>query len=804
MAKWIIILIFSTLAFSSFSQNKWLVNGNIRDTAGKPLENVNLKVQGTNLSMISDEAGNFKLELNERKGFIVTLTLMNYKTKEIYLNPEMAGKTINLILDPFDYQIDEVLISDNKLQEKGLVRIESKLLNSIPNIGGDNIQVLIKTMPGVASGNELSSNYSVRGGNFDENLVYINGIEIYRPALLQSGQQEGLSMANPDLVSNINFSSGGFSAVYDDKMSSVLDLKYRDPVGFEAGTSLSLLGASAHVEGNLLKKKFSYLSGFRYKNSQYVLKSLETNGEFKPNFTDFQGLFSYKFNQKLSASFLGYYANNNYLFYPEDRVTSFGTLSDALSLYVDFEGKEKDNFNSSLGALSVDYRVSEKSDMKWSASLYNSSESLTYDIDGRYSLNQLDKQLGSSSFGDSILNLGIGRYIDHARSYYQARIFSLQHKGWALLGNNNLQWGLKYQYQLFDDKVNEWKMIDSAGYSIPYRLDELKLAESWYSNNNKASIRFSAYVNSNYRSTTSIKWNVEYGIRYSFSELNKEHLVSPRISAGWYPNLNKKLYFRIGGGLYYQAIVFREIIDRQGNIHPETKTPFSVQYTASGDYDFKMMGRPFHLKAEMYYKDLHRMIPYSIENIKNIYYPGQSAKGFAGGLDLRVNGEFVKDVESWLSISLMKSGIDIQGDTIGIQPLPNDHLLNVSLYFQDYVPGNERFKMYLALYYLTGRPFGPPSNDTYYAPLRINSYRRADIGFSIDLKSDKGMYFKHFKQVYLNLEIFNLLGINNIVSYNWMKIVPNTNVVGYETYSSVAVPNRLSARRLNIRLQISF
>jgi hypothetical protein len=808
LKRFAFLLMMSLFFLQAYAQKNWEVSGTIKDTAGKAVEHVNIIVINTNISTSSDKGGNFNLSFSEKRPFILSFSGMNFKNKEIEINPDSAGKIIEITLEPFDYQIGEVTISNNKTTENGLIKIESKLLNSIPSIGGDNIQVFIKTMPGVASGNELSSNYSVRGGNFDENLVYINDIEIFRPALLQSGQQEGLNMANPDLVSKIDFSPGGFSVIYDDKMSSVLDIKYRKPDEFKAGSSISLLGASTYFEGNMLNKKFTHLTGIRYKNAQYLLKSLETNGEYRPNFFDFQSILSYHFNNKLTASFLGYYANNNFLFFPEDRITSFGTISEALSLYVDFNGNEKDNFTSAIGSLSLDYKISDKTHLKWGTAIYNNNESLTYDIEGRYSLNQLDKQLGSSTFGDSILNLGIGRYLDHARSYYNSRVFSFWHNGWSQLGNNYIQWGIKYQHELYSDKVNEWKMIDSAGYSIPNYNDQLALSESWFSNNTQNTNHLSAYIHSVYHNPGDKLWNIDYGIRYSLSSLNNESLLSPRISIGWYPQKNNKLYLRMGGGLYYQSIVFREIIDRQGNMHPETKTPYSIQYTASGDYDFKMMGRPFHFKAEIYYKRLFRMIPYSVDNIKNVYYPGQTGNGYASGIDFRLNGEFVKDVESWLSVSLMKSGIDIDKDTLGMQPLPNDHLVNVSLYFQDYVPGNKRFKMYLAMFYLSGRPFGPPNNDGYYAPLRIADYKRVDIGFSVDLKpEEKKLYYgfgKIFKQVLLNLEVFNLLGINNIVSYNWIKIVPNSSIVGYEQYSSVAVPNRLSARRFNIRLLMSF
>lgn len=807
MQKWMFVCLAYIFCLPAFAQNNWEIYGTVKDSSGIPLEHILINVIDNNSSTVTDHKGFFKFSFQELHDYQLLFSGLNYRNKKVTVKPEMKGIELIVLLEASPIQISEVLISDNKVLQNGLTRIEPKILNSIPSIGGDRVQNIIKTMPGVASVNELSSAYTVRGGNYDENLVYINGIEILRPALLQSGQQEGLNMINADLVSRIEFSSGGFSAVFDDKMSSVLDIKYRQPEKFSAGASISLLGASLFIEGTGLKDKFSHLTGLRYKNAQYLFKTLETSGEYKPNFFDFQSLISYHFSKKFNASIFGYFSDNNYLFFPDDRSTSFGTTAEAIKLYIDFEGKENDRFRSLLGAFTLNFSPAENTMLKISSSLYDNHESLNYDIEGRYSLNQLDKQLGSSSFGDSILNLGIGRFIDHARSYYNARIFSLNHTGWWYQTNNKISWGLKFQKEFFEDQVNEWKMMDSAGYSIPYTNQEIILAERWYSNNLQKTDKISAFINNSYQNPGR-RWNLEYGIRYTFSNINQQQLFSPRVSAGWFPLAEKKFFLRAGSGVYYQSLVFREIIDRDGKIYPSTKTPFAIHYTLSGDYDFQLMGRPFHFKAELFYKNLNNLIPYSVENIRNIYYPGKTAKGFAGGIDMRLNGEFVKDTESWLSISLMKSGIKIAGDTIGKQPLPNDHFVNISLYFQDYVPGNERFRMYLALYYVSGRPFGPPNNTAYYAPLRIKDYKRADIGFSVELKQSEGMARRkssaYFKQVLLNIEIFNLLGISNTISYNWVTVVPNSSVIGSDIYSTFAVPNRLSARRLNLRLLVQF
>ncbi|MDF1549907.1 MAG: carboxypeptidase-like regulatory domain-containing protein, partial [Bacteroidales bacterium] len=657
MLKYVLTFLLSLHFFLLSAQNEWIIKGIIADSAGNPIEYVNIKVLNSNNGTVSDNKGNYNLHIKSKKEIILQFSAINYASKEIAIPYLSHPIELNVFLESKDEELSEIQITDEKAREKGLTSIEPKLLDNIPNISGNQIQTFIKTLPGVASVNELSANYSVRGGSFDENLVYINDFEIFRPVLLQSGQQEGLNMVNSDLVSKVEFSSGGFSAKYADKMSSVLDITYKKPIEFKATTSLSLLGASAHIEGSHFNKKISHLTGLRYKNSQYLLSSLDTQGEYKPNFLDFQTLLSYNLYGNIKVSLLAYYANNNYLFYPEDRNTSFGTTNEALNLYIDFEGSEKDKFTSMMGGINIEYRPSENLNLKLTGAAYDNSESLTYDIKGRYSLNQLDKELGSSTFGDSILNLGIGSFIDHARSYFDANIYSLNHTGWWQTGRHFVQWGLKFQNEQVNDRINEWKMVDSAGFSIPYTNSEIKLAEYWNSQNNLNSNRYNSYIQANFKNDGQLLWNIEYGVRASWWDVNKELLISPRISISWYPYKIQKLYFRIGGGVYYQSVFYREIIDRQGIMHKNAKTPYSIQYTASIDYDFAMFKRPFHFKAEAYYKDLKKIIPYGVDNIRLIYYPDKQAKGYAGGLDLRVNGEFVKGTDSWLSLSIMKSGI---------------------------------------------------------------------------------------------------------------------------------------------------
>ncbi len=797
------------IGYSALSQSNISIRGKLTDESGKALELVNISVKGTSNGAVSSANGNYTLSYSGKSPVTLSFSRISFIQKDTSI-VFVAGKNIvlNISLSAKDEQIAEIKIIDKGAKEGGLIQLDAKILNSIPLVSGNQIQSFIKTLPGVASVNEMSSNYSVRGGNFDENLVYINNFEIFRPVLVQTGRQEGLDMANADLVSAIDFSSGGFAAKYGDKISSVLDIHYKKPTEFKGSASLGLLGASAHAEGTAAKGKLSYLSGIRYKNSQYLLNSLETKGEYKPNFFDAQTQIDYRFSDKFSIDLLAYFSNNNYLFYPEDQETSFGTIQEAVNLFVDFEGNEKDKFTSILGGLTFKYQLNPLLAMELKASAYVDYEELKYDIKGRYSLNQLDKQIDSDSFGDSILNLGIGSFLNHARNYFEANIYTLNYKASYVLANQFVQWGVKYQNEEVQDKITEWQLIDSAGYSIPYNGESIELASSLHSENKLSSNRYSAFLQSVYKSNSGIEWNIEYGLRFQYWDVNKNVLLSPRVAGGFYPSLNKKLYLRVSSGVYYQSLFYKEIIDRNGVLYENLNSPRSIHFTGSADYDFSMFDRPFHLKGEFYYKIIDDIIPYSIDNIRVHYYPDKVANGYITGLDFRLNGEFVPGVESWLSVSLMKSEMQIENDTIGKQPFPNDHPINISLFFQDYVPGNDRFRVNLALVYIGGLPFGPPMDDTYYAPLRMPSYKRVDIGFTVALKQEgkksKSNFFNTFRYINIGLDVFNLLGINNIISYNWITVVPNSSSVETTVNDQYAVPNHLSARRFNLRLTVGF
>ena len=803
------ILLMILLSTKVLSQNKTVISGKVISADGAVLEMVNVSISGSRLGTFTDSQGFYKLNYSGKSPIHLHFSHLNYAPLDTLLSYKNQKQiTCNIVLKPKDKELAEINITDKSSAESGITKLDPKIMNTVPHVSGNRIQTLIKTLPGVAAVNEMSSNYSVRGGNFDENLVYINGFEIFRPVLVQAGKQEGLDMANADLVSTVNFSAGGFPAKYGDKMSSVLAIKYKKPTVFKAGFNIGLLGASGHLEGSSKNRKFSYLAGIRYKNSQYLLNSLETKGEYKPNFLDAQANFVYELSKSWSISLLTYFSNNNYLFYPEDRSTSFGTTKDAVNLYVDFEGGEKDRFMSALGGLTAQYKSGKNYNMQIKTSAYADYEALKYDIKGRYSLNELDKQIGSETFGDSILNLGIGSFISHARNYFNAQIYNIEYKIDYSGNKQNIQAGIKYQLENISDEINEWEMTDSAGYSIPYTGTELLLSKAYRSENQIVSNRYFAYIQANYHGKGLVKWNIEYGLRFQYWDFNRKSLISPRIAGGFYPTNKQKLYLRFSSGIYYQSLFYKEIINYRGDIYSDISSPRSIHFSASGDYDFKMFQRPFHFKTELYYKLIDHIIPYSVDNIRILYYPEKTAEGYIGGADFRLNGEFVPGVDSWLSLSLMKSAMEIENDTLGKQPFPNDHPVNISLFFQDYVPGNDRFRMNLALMYLSGLPFGPPQEDSYYAPLRMPAYFRVDIGFSAELKKEnvlnKSAWLNKFRFVRLSLDIFNLLGINNTISYNWIRVVPNSaNLSGLQA-TEFAVPNYLSNRRINLSLTIGF
>ncbi len=818
MRKIIIINIFIFALVSIVSAQYGTIHGKIGNKQGSILELVNISVKGKPIGTSSDFNGFYELVIPAEHEVTISFSSIGYLQLDTLILVSKDSKVaLNVILKPTHEEIEEIHIEDKEIRKTSLTRLDPRLMSMIPEASG-NLEAMIKTLPGVSSNNELSSQYSVRGGNFDENLVYVNGIEIYRPFLIRSGQQEGMSFINPDMVSSVLFSAGGFDARYGDKMSSVLDIKYKQPRGWGGAVSLSLLGSSLSVYGDSKDHRFRHISGFRYKTTKYLLNSLETEGNYDPRFMDFQTSMSYDITHKLKLSFLGNYANNRYKFVPEDRRTKFGTYQEAYELSMYFDGQEIDQFSTYTGALELEYNVHDHLELKLVGSAFRTFEQETFDIQSQYYINAVDKQLGSESFGDSISTLGVGTYLKHARNYLQATVFNIEHKGILEQYKNKWQWGARWQKEIIDDNLTEWKMTDSAGYALPYTDSIVSMEYYIRGNNNLNSNRFNAFLQDTYTfSLDSSELYLTGGIRASYWDLNKELIVSPRINVAYIPNWESDFVFRFSTGYYYQPAFYKEmrVPDSVGSINYNIKSQKSIHFVLGSDYNFRVWNRPFKLVTEVYYKVLQDLITYSVDNVRVIYSGENDADGYAMGLDMKLNGEFVKGVDSWISFSLMKTEENIRGDMKpvydednnvigevdpGYVPRPTDQRVNVSVFFQDYLPGNHSYKMHIQINYATGLPFGPPNEPRYKAIGRMKPYKRVDIGFSKVLKSEgkvypKGHFLHHVKDSWLSLEVFNLLDNNNTISHEWVQDY---------TGRKYAVENSLTGRRINLKLSVRF
>jgi len=804
-------------AFTSMAQSVVSFEGKVFDVEGNPIESAHIRNMSNNTGVISGKDGSFYLKIPINKNVSIQVSCIGYVAKSFTVNSAIDQVSdYNIVLEISDYDIGEVSVVGELSPESNLIKIEAKHIELNPDISG-NLESLIKTMPGVSSNSELSSQYSVRGGNFDENLVYVNGIEIYRPLLVRSGQQEGLSFLNSDMVSSIHFSSGGFETRFGDKMSSVLDIRYRKPFDFAATVSLSFLGGNVHVEDVSKNGKFTYNTGFRYKTSQYVLNSLETKGDYNPEFYDFQTYFTYKANNKLDFDFLGYYSLNSYQFVPVNRKTSFGTIDEALNLNIYYDGNEKDRFETYLGAFTSNYNPNENLSFKLILSAFRTFEEETYDIQGQYFLNELDNTIGSDTYGDSIMNIGIGTFLNHARNYLTASVYSASFNGGYYKSNNRLRWGAKYNYEVIDDAVSQWKMLDSAGYSLPYNGSTIELYESARATNNIHSSRVTAYIQDTYNKefANNADFYLNFGLRAYYWDFNKEFNITPRMSLSYKPGWKKDMLFRFASGLYFQPPFYKEMKNAEGVVNSDIKSQKSIHFVLGNDYTFSAWNRPFKLTTEIYYKILRDLIPYKIDNVHLEYSAENMAKGYAYGVDFKINGEFVQGIESWASLSLMQTKEDIEGDSFinsegetiypGYYSRPTDQLVNFSMYFQDYLPMNPSYRMNLSLHYGSSLPFSSPEKDRYDQVYRMKPYKRVDLGFSkVIIKKDKefktGSFLNIFEDMWISFEVFNLLDINNTISYMWVKTVNNQ----AGNASQYAVPNYLTSRRYNLKLTIKF
>ncbi len=793
-------------------QQNAIINGTIYDEEGKPLFSASVVVENENFGTVTDTRGKFSLEVAPDRQHIVIISYLGYHTYTDTLYT-IADKTYTITqqLKPDTEEIEGLTKYGTYDRRNTLTRIDIRSIDKLPTSTGSIESFLQITQMGVSSGNELSSQYSVRGGNYDENLIYVNDIEIHRPVLVQSAQQEGLSFINPSMISSIEFSAGGFEARFGDKMSSVLDIKYNRPSEFKGTASASLLGGTAHLEGVTQNNRFTYNTGIRYKTTRYLLNSLQVEGDYNPSFMDAQTFLTYDISKSFEIGLMGNVSTNRFNLVPSKRSTDFGTFQQNFNLTVYYEGQEYDKFDSYLGAVSINFHPNEKLSMKIIGSGFISDEVITYDILGEYWLNLLSR--GSSGSGDTLINIGTGAALEHARNYLYSQIYSIEYKGTFYEGNKNIKWGLKYQEEMIEDNISEWVLIDSAGLSLPYSSSQVNLFSSIKSKNNLNTSRISGYLQNtwNFNGNTSDMY-LTLGMRSAFSSLNDELLVSPRGSFTIDPHWNRDIKFHLSSGYYYQPPFYKEFRTPEGKLLTGIKAQKSIHIVLGSDLTFFIWDRPFIFSTEAYYKHLTNLIPYKTQEVEIQYLPEFESVGYATGIDFKVYGEFVEGAESWLSISIMDTKEDVRGDyyvlsdrTVvvpGYYSRPTHQTVSFSVFFQDYFPTNPDFKFNLSAVFGSGFPIGGPLNDRPALIYRIGPYRRIDIGISRVLKrtEQEGGLFGNFKDIWFAAEIYNVLNLKNKGSVDWIQTVENNEGVP----DIFAVPNYLTGRRFNLKLIAKF
>ncbi|MBK7034964.1 MAG: TonB-dependent receptor [Chitinophagales bacterium] len=818
MLRFILTTLFALLAIPLFSQQTATVYGKLTDEDKKPIPNANISLLNSKTIVQTDLEGNYAITVPANDTAVLKFTCIGFTTelRKVLLEPDMRYV---LVIKMKSIMLDKV---DINALENGK-RIPVKELESIPYTM-DPLTAILQAL-GAVSNNELTSQYSIRGGNYDENLVYVNDFEVYRPLLVRSGQQEGLPFPNYDLIDNIIFSAGGFEAKYGDKLSSVLDIQYKKPTEFEAGVTASLLGASFYANDVIDSGKMYYLFGSRYKTNKYLLNSLNTEGQYEPVFIDAQALVGININDKSSLEFLGNFAYNSYKFLPQSRSTATGVVNNVIQLDVFFDGQEIDEFVTGFGGVSYIYHPGEHTTLKLLGSGYHSLESETFDIIGQYWLGLVETNLGDEDFGDVKYGLGVGTFQNFARNYLTADVINLGHVGTHETKAHYYQWGVRVQTEIIRDELKEWELLDSAGYSLPYTGESVELQEVFKSDTELNSMRYSGYLQDTWEPDFR-NFALTGGIRASYWDLNEELTISPRFQFVWQPEWHNKkdslrdIEIKAAAGMYHQPPFYRELRDLEGVIHEDVQSQKSLHFVLGVDYEFKAWNRDFKFISEVYYKYLFDLIPYDVENVRIRYYGDNSANGYATGIEFRLHGEIVEDADSWISMSIMRTMENIQGDSTfdyhynaegqidsliaisqGYIPRPTDQLINFGMFFQDYMPGNENFKVHLSFLFGTGLPFGPPDNEYYRNSLRIPPYRRVDIGFSALLLdqnrdlTDKGRLNTTFESLWASIEVFNLLGIQNTISYIWVKDINNL---------QYAFPNYLTDRRLNFKLVAKF
>ncbi len=790
--KLFILQIICLCAFVSAQAQTFTLSGRVIDENNDPVEFASVSCPKQGKMTMTSLKGDYSLQLQSADSVEIRFSMIGYKTKVRTLRRPRGKQTMQVVLHSSDNALSEVTITGKRIETGQTQELSKEHLKSMPSTTGNAVEEMIQSQAGVSTHSELSSQYNVRGGSFDENSVYINNVEIFRPFLVRSGQQEGISVINPDMVEKIGFSTGGYEARYGDKMSSALNIEYRRPKRFEASATASMLGASAFV--GMSNKKFSWSNGLRYKTTKYLLGSMDTKGEYQPTFIDYQTYLTYSPNKRWDIKFLGNISDNHYNFTPEDRETNFGTMENVKAFKVYFDGQEKDVFRTFFGSLGITRKFNENTSLSLIASAFNTREQEKYDIQGQYWLTQTETSE----------NLGVGTYFQHTRNYLKAHVESAKLLFKTKQKKHNIEAAFTYKWEHINENSVEYEMRDSSKYSIPHTGKDLYMIYSMRAKNTLTANRVEAYAQDTYRFTGSkgkTLYTLNYGLRLAYWSFTKETILSPRLSLGIIPAFNENITMRFATGLYYQAPFFKEIRDTTttngityASLNRKAKSQRSIHFIAGFDYRFKMNNRPFKFTAEAYYKALGNLVPYSVNNVKVVYYGDNMCSGHAAGLDLKLFGEFVPGTDSWVSLSLMNTSMKLNGKSI---PLPTDQRYAVNLFFTDYFPGTTRWKMSLKLALADGLPFSAPHRELESNVFRAPAYKRVDIGLNYRIidNSDRHKKRNPIRNLWVGAECLNLFGINNVNSYYWI-----TDVTGQQ----YAVPNYLTGRQINVKLSVDF
>lgn len=801
-----VCIILILLAFClNVSAQSFTLQGRVTDDKMNPVELASVSCVKQGKTTLTSLKGEFNMQLQSADSVVITFSMIGYKSKSRVLRNPRGKQTLQVVLFEEDYQLGEVQVTEMKRQTGQTQELRKEDLKHLPSTTGNAVEEMIQAQAGVSTHSELSSQYNVRGGSFDENSVYINNQEVFRPYLVRSGQQEGLSVINPEMVEKIGFSTGGFEAKYGDKMSSVLDITYKrlkprdgKKTAVEGSVSASLLGGGAYF--GIGTRRLSWLSSVRYKTTRYMLGSLQEKGEYNPNFLDYQTYLSFSPNKRWTIDFIGNISDNHYNFKPHDRETSFGTLENVKAFKVYFDGEEKDLFRTYFGSLNLTHHLNGNTDISLLASAYNTREQEKFDIQGQYWLTQTETSE----------NLAVGTYFEHARNYLKANVESfklmLKHKS----QHHQVEGALTFKMEQIEENSIEYEMRDSAGYSVPHTGKDLLMIYSLKAQNKLDANRFETYLQDTYRFTSGgdpedpdyqpTLYTLNYGVRIAHWNFNRESIVSPRVSLGIIPSWNQNVTMRFAAGLYYQAPFFKELRDTStvngitlATLNKKIKSQRSIHFIAGYDYRFNLNNRPFKFTAEAYYKLLANLVPYSVSNVKVVYYGDNESSGHAAGIDLKLYGEFVPGTDSWISLSVMDTRMKLNGKSI---PLPTDQRYSLNLFFTDYFPGTDRWKMSLKLAFADGLPFSAPHQELENHSFRAATYKRADIGMSYRLLDNETRLKKSpFRNIWLGVDCLNLFGINNVNSYYWITDVTN---------HQYAVPNYLTGRQINARVLFEF